>query len=132
MVKANAPQTLVDSLIDGGYGAVLKKDSSGDPLIIATVEKATIGVIFGGCKNNIGCSFVTLYFGLSDGKRFTLDEINKMNTRLKFARLYLDDSKDPALTYDVNLSQSGMTRSLFNDTVDWFRVASLLLVEQSK
>ncbi len=126
MVEARDPQSIMEALKAAGYPAELKKDGSGDPMIVTASEKRKMGILFYGCTNNANCSYISFYFGISfdpGDKKMSAEQVANWNKQRRFGRLILDDDGSVVLRQEVNLAKGGMSRALFIDTVEWFSAA---------
>lgn len=126
MVEARNPSSLVDALKAGGYPAELKKDGSGDPMIVTSSENRRMGVVFYGCTNNVNCTYVSFYFGVTfdaDDKKMSAQQIADWNKSRRFGRLSMDDDGSISLKHEVDLDKGGMSRALFIDSFEWFSAA---------
>ncbi len=122
-VEANNPATVQAVLQSGGYKPEMKKDGTGDPLLMIDAQGYKMMVLFFGCKNNVGCKSVSFYAATKAAKTIDLSSVNKWNAQHRFGRAFLDSDGDPTLQYDLNLDVGGMSPELFTDTLEWFTVA---------
>ena len=116
MVSANDPQTIISALQAGGYKASLDKDSTGDPRVQSAASGSKFVITFYGCTNNRGCKSVTFYAGWT-GTKATMSQMNDWNKGKRWSRAYIDKDGDPVMEFDVDLSNGGISQSLFLNTV---------------
>lgn len=131
MVEAKNPASIVDALKEAGLPAELKKDGAGDPLIVTNLEKRKVAIVFYGCQNNVNCSYVSFYFGLTyaaDDKRLTATQIADWNEKRRFGRLARQGDTGVTLQQEVALAKGGMSRALFIDNLSWFSAAVTTVV----
>ena len=62
-VRAQDPQTLIDTLLQAGYRAQLDTDETGDPLIRSTSSGSDFLIFFFGCTGNTDCRTIQFYAG---------------------------------------------------------------------
>jgi hypothetical protein len=122
-VEARNPASVQAALQNGGYKPEMKKDASGDPMLMIDSQGYKMMVLFFGCKNNTGCKSVSFYAATRAAKKIDLAAVNKWNEQRRFGRAFLDSEGDPSLQFDVNLDVGGMSPALFIDTLEWFTVA---------
>ncbi len=121
-VRGQDPGSVVSALQNGGYKAVLSKDSTGDPKIESASSGAKFIVNFYGCKNNINCTTVTLYAAWSK-KDVSMNQMNEWNKSKRFSRAYIDKDGDPAMEFDVDLDDGGMSEELFIDNIEFWEMS---------
>lgn len=121
-VTANDPQSVVRALAAAGYKAEVKKDSTGDPLILSASSGSKFGVFFYNCANNANCATVQFHaaFDMPAGKAPSLDKLNLWNRSQRFGRAYLDKEGDPAIEMDIDLDKGGMSQALFLDNLEFW------------
>jgi hypothetical protein len=127
MVEARNPASVMQALTDAKYVAELKKDTQGDPMIIAESSGMKFVILFFGCKNNVDCKSVSFFSAYRAQNKVTPDAVNAWNRDHRFGRVYLDNEGDPAIQFDVDLDDGGMTPALFIDNFEWFTVAVVAL-----
>ena len=120
-VRGQDPSTVVTALQAGGYKAILAKDSAGDPRIESSTAGATFHVNFYGCTKNTNCTTVTLYSGWNK-KDISLQQVNEWNKARRFSRAYIDKVGDPALEFDIDLDDGGMSEALFIDNIEFWEL----------
>ncbi|MCF6201978.1 MAG: YbjN domain-containing protein [Hydrogenimonas sp.] len=117
VIKATDTDSILN--VAKGYGsATLKKDSSGDPLIVGRIDGTKYGILFYGCENGKNCDDIQFAASWS-GVKVTLQDINRWNKSKRYGKAYLDDDGDPRLEMPVNLDY-GVTDENFDDTFDWW------------
>lgn len=115
-VQATKPDTVMTALRNAGYRAMLSKDNVGDPVIKSGAAGVDFSVLFYNCTEHKDCKTVQFYAGFVK-KGVTLDTINKWNAEHRFARVYLDDDKDPRIEMDLDLDSGGMSPGLFKANI---------------
>lgn len=120
-VRGQSPSSVVEALQAGGYKAILAKDSTGDPRIESATAGAKFFLNFYGCSNNSNCTTVTLYSAWSK-KDVSLFQVNEWNKSKRFSRAYIDKDGDPALEFDIDLDDGGMSQSLFIDNIQFWEL----------
>ncbi|KQM66784.1 hypothetical protein ASE65_01495 [Sphingomonas sp. Leaf16] len=115
-VVATKPETVMTALRDAGYRAVLSKDNVGDPVIKSGAAGVDFSVLFYNCTEHKDCKTVQFYAGFVK-KGLTLDTMNKWNASHRFARVYLDDEKDPRIEMDLDLDDGGISTALFKANI---------------
>lgn len=119
MVDATKPEVLL--AIAKGYGSAdLGKDSGGDPMITGRMNGNKYTVLFYGCKDGKDCSTVQFRAAFEVRKKPTLEEVNALNAKTRFGKVYLDKDNDPAVEMDVNLDH-GVSKKNLDDTFDWWK-----------
>ncbi len=122
MVTAQRPSSLVDAMQSGGYKAALSKDSTGDPKIESASSGAKFYVNFYGCTNGKDCKTVTFYTAW-DKDDVSMSQVNDWNKVKRFSRAYIDKDGDPALEFDIDLDDGGMSAALFIDNIEFFEAS---------
>lgn len=122
-VEARSPGSVQSALESNGYKPEMKKDSSGDPLIVIESQGYKMMVLFFGCKNNVECKSVSFFAATRAPKKLDLQAVNAWNQKRRFGRASLDSDGDPNLQFDVDLDDGGMSSALFIDNIEWFTVA---------
>ncbi len=121
-VRGQDPSSLVFALQNGGYKAILSKDSTGDPRIESASSGAKFYINFYGCKQNINCTTITLYSAWSK-KDVSMSQMNDWNKAKRFSRVYIDKDGDPAMEFDVDLDDGGMSEALFIDNIQFWELS---------
>jgi hypothetical protein len=121
-VRGQDPSSVVFALQNGGYKAILTKDSVGDPKIESASSGAKFFINFYGCKQNINCTTITLYSAWSK-KDVSMSQMNDWNKAKRFSRAYIDKDGDPAMEFDVDLDDGGMSEALFIDNIQFWELS---------
>ena len=120
IISAENPEAIYN--VAKGFGsAELKKDSTGDPMIVGRINGTKYGILFYGCKHHKKCDDIIFHAGWS-GTDVTMRQVNKWNQTKKYGKAYLDKDGDPVLEMSVNLDY-GVTKDNFEDTFDWWSKA---------
>jgi Putative bacterial sensory transduction regulator len=119
MVEARNPSTVVRALQNGGYKAILTKDSTGDPKIESSSSGAKFIINFYGCTDNKDCRTLTFYAGWTS-KDTSMNQMNEWNKSKRFSRGYIDKDGDPVMEFDLDLDDGGMSEQLFIDNVEFW------------
>jgi Putative bacterial sensory transduction regulator len=122
MAQAKYPNSIVTALQEGGYKAILTKDSTGDPKIESASSGSRFFINFYGCTKNVDCKTVTFYAGWT-GTNVSMNQANEWNKVKRFSRAYIDKDGDPALEFDVDLDDGGMSQALFIDNVEFWEAS---------
>ena len=120
LVKPQDPQSLVRTMLNGGYKAVLGVDKVGDPMITSEAGGTTFQIFFYNCTNHKECATVQFHSGYDLAQAPTLDLINEWNATQRFGRAYLDKEHDPILEMDVDLDDGGISPALFIDNIEFW------------
>lgn len=122
VVTASDPRSVAFALQDLGYRAEVTTDNVGDPKIRSAIDGTNYSIYFYGCENNRDCRWIQFSTGFDLSKGTTLASMNEWNRTKLFGEATLDDENDPHISYFVTLD-GGMSRPIFDDTVDWWGVA---------
>lgn len=122
VVTASDPRSVMSALQDLGYRAELTTDSDGDPKIRSAIDGTNYSIYFYGCRDNTDCRWIQFSTGWDLSKGTTLQAMNEWNRTKLFGEATLDSENDPHLSYFFTLD-GGMSRPIFDDTVDWWGVA---------
>ena len=122
LIDARDSKLVLDALRSFGYNATLTVDDVGDPKITGRMSRSTYEIFFYNCTDNDRCGFIQFSVGwdLADG--ISSAKINEWNSTKVWGQASRDDEDDPFLRMVVNLD-GGVTRTNFEDTIDWFRIA---------
>ena len=124
-VRAQDPQTLIDTLLQAGYRAQLDTDETGDPLIRSTSSGSDFLIFFFGCTGNTDCRTIQFYAGYREPSNATLEAINRWNAENRFGRGYVTDEGSARIEMDVDLDDGGLSQALFIDNLEfWVLVMS--------
>ena len=116
MVTAQDPVALSEIMKADGFPVEMQTDSQGDPKIRSETAGTEFDVLFYGCTNGKGCAYVILqaYFR---SKTYSLKNADDWNSIGIYGFVALGDSTNPALAMMVNLSEGGVDRTNFDDTL---------------
>lgn len=122
LVTAEEPEQILE--IAKGFGSArLKKDSTGDPMIVGRMNGTKYGIYFYGCnKQHKECDDIKFGAGWS-GETVSLKKINEWNRAKRFGTAYLDKEGDPNVDMAVNLDYGVSVENL----EDTFNFWSLIL-----
>ena len=121
-VEAQNPSSVVRALQNGGYKAVLTKDSTGDPKIESSSSGAKFIINFYGCTRNVECRTLTFYAGWTSSST-SMSQMNDWNKTKRFSRGYIDKDGDPVMEFDLDLDDGGMSEQLFIDNVEFWEIS---------
>lgn len=108
----------VEVLQAAGYKAELGKDDLGDPMITSGAGGKTFLVFFYDCKSN-RCTNYQFSAGYDLDKGMTADKVVEWAQKFRFARIHLDDEKDPYLRFDVDAEKGHTTEAIGNNVDRW-------------
>lgn len=120
--SAGDPAGLVKLLEQAGYSPELGKDSYGDPQIEIEVAEYTTMVLFYGCdeKTHTGCDSIQLRAGFDRDKPWTAAEALAVAKKYRFASVWLDDTGDPWVQWDILTGSTGIPAAVFLNAVEVF------------
>lgn len=122
IVDGSDPAALTRIIQDYGYEATLTRDDDGNPMIESSTDGTNWAVFFYSCNDKgEACSAAQFYVGYGLDKGLPLRAVNKWNREYRFARMYVNENKNPRIEMDVNLA-FGVTAENFSDTVDYWRL----------
>jgi hypothetical protein len=102
-ISANNPQAMTELLELTGFNPKLGKDETGDPRIDLDVDGYYPTIFFYGCdqKTHTGCDSVQFHASFDRKDPWPASEAVKVASRWRFGGVYLSESGDPRLTFDV-------------------------------
>lgn len=104
---------VVSWLQDQGYKARVVTDKEGKQHVVSAAGGVDFGVYLYDCKGD-RCGSIQFAAGWATHGGFDTARMNDWNRHNRWARGYFDDSKDPWLELDVDLTPGG-TYELLND-----------------
>jgi hypothetical protein len=120
MIDATNPDVILD--LAKGYGsATLEKSSDGDPKIVGRIDGTRYGVFFYGCSDGKDCDDVQLVTGWS-GEDIELEDINRWNSKKRYAKAYLNSDGNAVLEMDLNVDYGVSQRNFDEGFRLWTRV----------
>lgn len=120
LVCANAPDTILQSMLAAHYAAKLVKDENGDPMVEVTGEPYEFNVYFYGCEQHRNCDSLRFEVGFAKDEKAGIALANKWNAGHRFLTAAVKDSGGFVLSYDIGMI-GGTTRRNFADTLDWWK-----------
>lgn len=119
VVSAAEPQRVLEVVQAFGQ-ATLSKSRGGDPQIQGQIGRIPVWIDFFNCEQSQNCRYVIFSTAFRNTVA-TADSINRWNLNAKFGRASIDPRGNATLEMPVNLF-GGVTRSNFDDTVEWWSV----------
>jgi len=95
-------EDVVRILQDEGYRAKLGTDGDGDPKIDTSMSGLDVTVWFYDCEAK-RCGSLQFLVALDLKNGWTLEAANKFSNDYRYARLYLDEEKDPYMAFDFEV-----------------------------
>lgn len=120
LLSASEPSRIAAYLQELGYRATLGKQADGDPMIETSMAGYNVRILFMSCTNNRACEDIQFVVGIATRAKLSLDQVNRFNRERRFARLYLDEDRDPLMEQDVSMIGPGISAAAFRDTVRVF------------
>ncbi len=108
-------------LQEAGYRAQImtKKDGSKD--IVSAADGGEFHIRMYDCNNNTRCPSLHFYAGFSTNGAWNAEKINEWNRNNRWGQAYVDDSNDPFVDMDVDISPGG-TYEMLNDAFATWRM----------
>lgn len=120
LLRASDPAGVAAYLRELGYRANLARQTDGDPMIETAMAGYPVRILFMSCTDNRDCEDIQLFVGIATKTKLSLEQVNRFNRERRFARLYLDDDRDPLMEQDVSMIGPGISAAAFRDTVRVF------------
>ncbi|MFN3371332.1 MAG: YbjN domain-containing protein [Sphingomonadaceae bacterium] len=120
LLSASEPSRIAAYLQELGYRATLGKQADGDPMIETSMAGYNVRILFMSCTDNRACEDIQFFVGIATRAKLSLDQVNRFNRERRFARLYLDDDRDPLMEQDISMIGPGISAAAFRDTVRVF------------
>lgn len=122
VVSAVDPAGLVNLLDLAGYQPKLGKDDLGDPKIEIDLSGYSATLFFYGCDEtaHTGCTSLQIQVGFDRKKPWTDKEALALAKKYRFASVWLDDSGDPWLQWDI-VTGDGIPAKVFLQSINMFR-----------
>lgn len=118
-VSAEQPRTIVAMLKARGLPADITAQEDGTPFIRSAHDAMPFVVGMMNCNDRkSACKTVQFYFGFSDRKGVSLEQLNRWNSTKRFVRAYRDSEGDPVLVMDVDTDLGGVPEAIFNENLD--------------
>lgn len=97
------------------------KTADGERYISSETGGYKYALLFFGCDDaKKNCKSVQFYVGFTLKTKPSLDAMNTYAREHRWGRIYLDKDGDPAMEFDVDLEQGGMSDALFLDNVAYW------------
>lgn len=97
------------------------KNNDGERFIMADGSGYKYAILPYGCDDKgKACKSVQFFIAFNPDKSPTLEAMNEYSRDHRWGRVYLDKDGDPALEFDLDLEQGGMTEELFLDNVAYW------------
>jgi len=112
---------VVGWLQGAGYQAKVVTEKTGEKTITSTAEGIEFHVGFYDCKQD-RCGSIQFFAGWNTNGALNVKKMNQWNRGRRWARAYVDDTNDPWIEMDVDLSPGG-TYELLNDEFATWRSA---------
>jgi len=111
-------QQIVDWLHDAGYRAEIQTEKDGKPNVFSAADGNNFHISQYDCKGEI-CGSLQFWVGFSTNGSFSADRMNKWNRDNRWLRTYVDDTNDPWLEMDVDLSPGCSYENLTDEFTIW-------------
>jgi hypothetical protein len=106
----------------GGETLEIKPDDDG-PYVRVTGDGYDYSIFTYGCDDkDKNCKSVQFYAAFNPKTSPTLEAMNGYARDNRWGRIYLDKEGDPAIEFDVDLEQGGMSEALFLDNVAYWEM----------
>lgn len=121
LVSANNPSGIVKALQQAGYNPTLGADGYGDPQIELQIAGYTSTLLFYGCDETThqGCDSIQLRAGFDRGTPWTAEDALAVTKKYRFAAVWLDDSGDPWVQWDI-MTGTGISSKVLLDSIEVF------------
>lgn len=124
IVTAMTPGQIAAVMIRAGFGATIKKDDIGDPMIVANGDLGKFGILFYDCEKSgaledrpcTDMEFLSIY---AVKKKPSLAKLNEWNAEQAFGRAYRRKDGDTALTMPINIAK-GVSESFIQSSLEWW------------
>jgi Putative bacterial sensory transduction regulator len=105
-----------------GAGHMLEiKTADGERYISSEIAGYKYALLFFGCDDTKkNCKSVQFFVAFTPKTKPTLDAMNGYAKDHRWGRIYLDKDGDPAMEFDLDLEQGGMSEELFLDNVAYW------------
>lgn len=121
-ITASNPASIAGALRAQGLSVVTKTDTDGDPVLESALgENQKFSVFFYNCTEHRNCQTMQFYAGFSESDADAA-RLNDWNRSKRFGRAYIDKAGDPAIEMDIDLFGAGMSRELFEDNFQFWRI----------
>lgn len=125
-VQSSAQVTGSVDIVQGmmqAYGIQVKRstDQAGDPMLTSRLEGIDFDVYFYGCTLDAQCDSVQFSTGFNLPNGMTLAQVNDWNRDRRYGKAYTDDSNNPYIEYDINLSNDGVGTKNFDVSLEIWR-----------
>jgi hypothetical protein len=112
---------IVSWLQDGGYGAEIRTESSGERNVYSSANGNNFHIYLYDCKA-ARCGSFQFSAGYDTKGTHNAAEMNTWNLNNRWVRAYVDQVNDPWVRYDIDLTPGG-TYELLNDEFAIWRTA---------
>ncbi len=122
VASAGDPTGLVNLLDLAGYQPKLSKDDLGDPKIEIDLSGYSATLFFYVCDETVhtGCTSLQIQAGFDRKQPWTDKEALSLAKKYRFASVWLDDSGDPWLQWDI-VTGEGIPAKVFLQSINMFR-----------
>ncbi|MFM5953052.1 MAG: YbjN domain-containing protein [Novosphingobium sp.] len=111
----------VTEILKGAGYKVEMKDVKGDRFISVDMDDYHFLILPFGCDDKgKACKSVQFFAAFDPPTSPSLDAMNLYARDHRWGRVYLDKDNDPAIEFDVDLEQGGMSPELFLDNVAYW------------
>ena len=105
-------------LLNAGYQAKIVTDQSGKITISSAADGIEFHVAFYDCHDR-RCGSIQFFAGFDTKGALSPQKINQWNTTKRWARGYVDNTNDPWIEMDVDLSPGGTYEILKDEFATW-------------
>ena len=109
---------VVSWLQSAGYKAEVQKNSDGEANVYSAAEGTGFHIFLYDCKKSF-CGSIQFSVGFDTKGSFNTTQLNTWNRKNRWVRAFLDDSNDPWLEYDVDLTPGGTYEILDDEFTIW-------------
>ncbi|MFM5947885.1 MAG: YbjN domain-containing protein [Novosphingobium sp.] len=118
-VTADVDQIAAVMKADGKQAEI--KTAKSERYVSAVAAGYTYAILPFGCDDaGKNCKSVQFFIAFNPDASPTLEAMNTYARENRWGRIYLDKDGDPALEFDVDLEQGGMSQALFLDNVAYW------------
>lgn len=103
-IDASDPARIVNLLQDMGYRATVEQTDKGEPRIRSASNGLNFSIWFYGCTNGAACRSLQFTTSWDMPQGMSAERAQEWNRKKRFAKMILLSGGDPALVYDIMMS----------------------------